>query len=153
MCGIAGYVGLLPGSAGGAALRRMARQLEQRGPDGERIVVHRSVGLVYRQLLAPDRPGPAGTIAPVQSADGRYLLIYDGELYNHAELRAELPASGAPVAGAGGDAELLLAGWQQWGAAVLDLARRTGVRTEPLPARGRAPSRPSPRGGRRPRSR
>ena len=93
MCGIGGYVGLAPGVVDEAVLRRMARQLEHRGPDGEGIVVRGRVGLVHRRLAVIDREGGE---QPMRSPDGRYLMVYNGEVYNYRELRAELAGLGHP---------------------------------------------------------
>ncbi|HEY8474414.1 MAG TPA: hypothetical protein VIL37_17500 [Natronosporangium sp.] len=95
MRGIAGYVGL-DAELAETVLRRMARQV---GCADEPVAMHRGIGLV----------------APIRSADGRYLMAYEGELYNEAELLDAL----APIEATGGPA-LMLAAWARSGAAVLD---------------------------------
>lgn len=115
MCGIAGYVGLTKDGAGEPRLRRMARQLEHRGPDGEGILVHGDVGLVHRRLAVID----SDTSQPLRSADGRYVIAYDGTVYNVRELRAELAGLGHKFE-TQGDAEVVLAAWSQWGSAAFD---------------------------------
>jgi asparagine synthetase B (glutamine-hydrolysing) len=101
---IAGYVGLEAGALGETVLRRMARQLQHGSPDGEAVVVQ-----------------GAGLASPARSADGRYLMAYDGELYNERELLAGLEQTGADcTAGLTGGPELVLAAWARWGAAALD---------------------------------
>jgi asparagine synthase (glutamine-hydrolysing) len=116
MCGIAGYVGLPADAAGERVLRRMARQLEHRGPDGEGIWQHGPVGLVHRRLAVIDR---AGGEQPMRSPDGRYVLVYNGEVYNYRELRAELAELGHEFR-TRCDTEVVLAAWAQWGSAALD---------------------------------
>lgn len=96
MRGIAGYVGVEAGELAESVLRRMGRQVGC-GSDG--VAVHSGVGLVR----------------PVRSADGRYLMAYEGELYNERELRDAL----AQATAAGGP-ELVLEAWARWGEAALD---------------------------------
>lgn len=116
MCGIAGYVGLTVEAGAEAVLRRMARQLEHRGPDGEGVLVRGRVGLAHRRLAVIDR---AGGEQPMASADGRYLLVYNGEVYNYRQLRDELAGLGYGFR-TRSDTEVVLAAWAQWGAAALD---------------------------------
>lgn len=116
MCGIAGYVGLAPDAADETVLRRMARQLSHRGPDGEGTFVRGRVGLAHRRLAVIDR---AGGEQPMHSADGRYVLVYNGEVYNYRELREELAGLGHRFT-TRSDTEVVLAAWAQWGSAALD---------------------------------
>jgi asparagine synthase (glutamine-hydrolysing) len=93
-----------------AALERMARALEHRGPDDSGIAVEGQVGLVHRRLAIVD-PSPAGR-QPMADASGRWLVTYNGETFNHLELRAEL----AGVAWRGGsDTETLVEALARWG--------------------------------------
>lgn len=115
MCGIAGYVGISE-SWGESVLRRMASAQAHRGPDGEGIVTAGLVGLAHRRLAVIDRPGSA---QPMRSADGRYLLVYNGEVYNYRQLRRELSDLGHAFATAG-DTEVVLASFVEWGAAAFD---------------------------------
>src|SRR3712207_1422451 len=86
MCGIAGIVRPDGGPAiGEAPLRRMARALRHRGPDGYGLATGPGAGLVSTRLAIFDIPGgwqPMDT--------GRTVIAYNGEVYNHPELRAEL---------------------------------------------------------------
>ena len=115
MCGIAGYVGISE-AWGEPVLRRMAAAQAHRGPDGEGIVTVGLIGLAHRRLAVIDRPGGA---QPMRSPDGRYLLVYNGEVYNYRALRAELAAEGYEFTTAG-DTEVVLAAWQHWGTAAFD---------------------------------
>jgi asparagine synthase (glutamine-hydrolysing) len=92
MRGIAGCVGIEAGELAETVLRRMGRQV---GSGGEEVAIHGAVGLVR----------------PFRSADGRYLMAYEGELYNEPELGQ---------AGDPGGPELVLAAWASGGAAALD---------------------------------
>jgi asparagine synthase (glutamine-hydrolysing) len=115
MSGIAGYVGLRPGT-GEPVLERMARQLVHRGPHGQVIDIHGGLGLVHRHLAVIDRDGGS---PPARSADGRWILLYDGEVYNFRELREELTTLGHSFV-TDGDTEVVLASWQQWGSAAFE---------------------------------
>jgi asparagine synthase (glutamine-hydrolysing) len=115
MCGIAGYVGVPP-ETGRTTLSRMAQQMVHRGPDGEGIVAQDGFGLAHRRLAVIDR---AGGTQPMRSADGRWLLVYNGEVYNYRELRAELIELGHTFT-TRSDTEVVLAAWVQWGAGAFD---------------------------------
>lgn len=115
MCGIAGYVGLDPG-AGEVVLRRMARQMVHRGPDGEGVVVHDRLGLAHRRLAVIDAEGGG---QPMRSPDGRWLLVYNGEVYNYRELRDELADQGHKFV-TSSDTEVVLAAWVEWGERAFD---------------------------------
>ncbi len=115
MCGLAGYVGISD-EYGLPVLRRMARVQAHRGPDGEGFFAAGLVGLAHRRLAVIDR---AGGEQPRCSADGRYVMVYNGEVYNYRELRAELAAAGHEFATAS-DTEVVLTAWLQWGRAAFD---------------------------------
>ena len=110
MCGIAGCVTAPGREPDRAALERMARALRHRGPDDEGIAVEGSVGLVHRRLAIVD-PTPAGH-APMADAGGDWLVTYNGEVFNHLELRDDLEG----VAWRGGsDTETLVEALARWG--------------------------------------
>ena len=115
MCGIAGYLGLASG-AGRTTLSRMAQQMVHRGPDGEGLIAQDGFGLAHRRLAVIDRVG--GT-QPMRSADGRWLLVYNGEVYNYRELRRELIELGHTFT-TRSDTEVVLAAWVQWGEDAFD---------------------------------
>jgi asparagine synthase (glutamine-hydrolysing) len=112
MCGIAGIIGPDPGGDG--ILSRMVGTLVHRGPDdsGSWIDPEAGVFLGHRRLAIVDL-SPLGH-QPMASADGRYVLSYNGEIYNHWELRTEL---GAPETGWRGhsDTETLIECIAAWG--------------------------------------
>ena len=91
MCGIAGV--LTCGRVEPAHLYRMIRPISHRGPDDEGVWIDedRRVGLGHRRLSIVDL-SPLGH-QPMESTDGRYVLSYNGEIYNHVALRAEVDAS------------------------------------------------------------
>ena len=92
MCGIAGIVGEASRDSG--LLSRMAVAIAHRGPDdqGTWIDVDAGVGLANRRLAIIDL-SPHGH-QPMHSANGRYVLTFNGEIYNHLDLRSELEAKG-----------------------------------------------------------
>jgi len=118
MCGIAGILGA--GRVDRAVLEKMTSALAHRGPDDFGLWVDDDsrVGLGHRRLSIVDL-SPAGH-QPMLSADGRFVLTFNGEIYNHADLRAELEARGAvPEGGWRGhsDTEVFLQGIVTWGLA------------------------------------
>ncbi len=92
MCGIAGIVKFDPRErAEEHRLARMRDALTHRGPDGEGLMVEGPVGLAHRRLAIVDVQ--AGR-QPMCNEDGSVFVVYNGEIYNHAELRPGLEASG-----------------------------------------------------------
>ena len=116
MCGIAGILSLDGEPASAVVLRRMTDSIRHRGPDGEGQYVDGPLGLGHRRLAILDL-SPAGH-QPMMSSDGRYVLSYNGEIYNFLELRTELAAAGVQFRSRT-DTEVLLAAWAQWGEASL----------------------------------
>jgi asparagine synthase (glutamine-hydrolysing) len=114
MCGISGSFGL--GADTEAIARRMNAALAHRGPDGEGIQVQGSAGLAHRRLSIIDRDHGA---QPMTTADGRYTIVYNGEVYNYLELRAELEAAGRTFR-TDSDTEVLLEAHAAWGTAAYD---------------------------------
>jgi asparagine synthase (glutamine-hydrolysing) len=121
MCGLTGFIDARPGADAGAILRRMNRALSHRGPDAEGYFERAPAHLGHRRLSVID---PDSSRQPMASADGRYVLVYNGELYNFVELRSELEALGRTFA-TRGDTEVLLQALAQWGEAAL--ARLQGM--------------------------
>lgn len=117
MCGIVGFwVSASGAQPAECVLRRMAAALRHRGPDGEGYWVDPDGGpaLAHRRLSVLDlSPGGA---QPMLSASGRYVLVYNGEIYNHLALRDELAAAGTVTPWRGHtDTETLLAAVEHWG--------------------------------------
>lgn len=119
MCGIAGFIAaasLRDADALRARGRAMADAIRHRGPDDGDVWVDAVAGvaLAHRRLSILDL-SPAGH-QPMQSACGRYVVVYNGEIYNWAELRGELEAAAqAPAWRGHSDTEVLLAGIVAWG--------------------------------------
>jgi len=112
MCGIAGVLHLDGQPASAVEVRRMTESLAHRGPDGSGQWIEGPLGLGHRRLAIIDL-SDAGT-QPMVSADGRYVLVYNGEIYNFQELRAELKALGHPFVSRT-DSEVLLYAFAAWG--------------------------------------
>jgi asparagine synthase (glutamine-hydrolysing) len=118
MCGIAGIV--RPGAGQAVdeqALLRMARAVRHRGPDGFGLACLGGAGLVSTRLAIVDLP--CGW-QPLRRAGDRTLLVYNGEVYNHPELRAELSAAGATFDTDHSDTEVVLRLLESDGPAGLD---------------------------------
>ena len=112
MCGIAGIFHLTtPKPVDPLRIERMCDAIAHRGPDGHGVWTAQGVGLGHRRLSIIDLEGSP---QPMASADGRAILIFNGEIYNFRELREELSALGAQFR-TDGDSEVILAAWQRWG--------------------------------------
>lgn len=114
MCGIAGFVRLggFEARAASCVLARMTQTIAARGPDDDGYWIDPAAGVAFghRRLSVVDL-SEAGH-QPMRSADGRYVIVFNGEIYNHHELREQLPSQ----AWRGhSDTETLLAGIGTWG--------------------------------------
>jgi asparagine synthase (glutamine-hydrolysing) len=119
MCGIAGFLIKTLPEAPDVVARRMAAALTHRGPDDEGVWTDAGagVGLGHRRLSIIDLS--LSGHQPMSSASGRFVTVFNGEIYNHLELRAELEAAGAAPAWRGrSDTETLLAAFEHWGVEV-----------------------------------
>ncbi|PVY70823.1 asparagine synthase (glutamine-hydrolysing) [Tamilnaduibacter salinus] len=114
MCGIAGYWG---GSTHTTAIAEsLADRISSRGPDDSGVWLDgcTSLALAHRRLAILDL-SPAGH-QPMVSPCGRYTLVYNGEIYNHQDLRAQLEAEGGASEWRGhSDTETLLVALLHWG--------------------------------------
>jgi asparagine synthase (glutamine-hydrolysing) len=145
MCGIAGFASLQPTREHLAALERASRALQHRGPDDQgAVLVSGPEGVAsyaggVAALSLDGTSGPAVALAsrrlaiidcspggrqPMATADGRYHLVYNGEIYNYIELRRELEGLGCSFRSRS-DTEVLLAACAVWGAGAL--ARLEGM--------------------------
>ncbi len=76
---------------------RAVMRIAHRGPDSEGYFADHDLALAFRRLAIID-PSPAG-YQPIHSADGRYVMVFDGEIYNYPELTARLAARGVKLRG------------------------------------------------------
>ena len=81
MCGIAGLVDLRGREVRKQTIKVMTDAIKHRGPDGEGQWVHKNVGLGHRRLAIIDLTDAASQ--PMISKDGRFVLTYNGEIYNY----------------------------------------------------------------------
>ena len=112
MCGIAGIYHLQTAKpVDEARVRAMADAIAHRGPDGDGVWTAPGVGLGHRRLAIIDL---VGGVQPMVSDDGQVVLIFNGEIYNFLEVRAELEALGHAFH-THSDTEVILQAWQRWG--------------------------------------
>lgn len=114
MCGIAGYVG----QADSGLLEKMASRMAHRGPDDETYFYSDSgrLGLAHLRLTIIDEDKGK---QPMTIQDGRYTLIYNGEVYNYKALRSELEQAGLEFISES-DTEVVLQSLIHWGEDALD---------------------------------
>jgi asparagine synthase (glutamine-hydrolysing) len=116
MCGIAGIVNFSNEKVKDPDIRLMMHKMKHRGPDDEGVFIEKNIGLGFVRLSILDL-SPAGH-QPMFSHDERYVIIFNGEVYNYIELRAELKTHFNFRSGT--DTEVILAAYQHWGSACLD---------------------------------
>jgi len=117
VCGIAGILGLSAGAppVTEAAVITMRDTMAHRGPDGGGAWLSPDgrVGLGHRRLSIIDLSAAADQ--PMSDADGSVWVVFNGEIYNHAELRRELEAAGHRFRTDHSDTEVIVHGFKQWG--------------------------------------
>jgi asparagine synthase (glutamine-hydrolysing) len=116
MCGIAAIIHTDGAPVREEPLRAMMRAMKHRGPDDEGLHTDGNMGLGFVRLKIIDLS--ANGHQPMRSADGRYTIIFNGEIFNYIELRKELVAKGH-VFRSETDTEVLLAAYMAWGEAML----------------------------------
>ena len=115
MCGIAGIARRSPTGVSVETLGRMAASIRHRGPDGYGFFSGQHVGLAHVRLSIVD---VAGGAQPMTNEDGQIVISYNGEVYNHLELRRELESRGH-VFRTRCDTEVLVHGYEEWGVDML----------------------------------
>jgi asparagine synthase (glutamine-hydrolysing) len=117
MCGIAGQFDFQRReSVERATIVRMARSIAHRGPDEEGFFVAGPVGLGFRRLSIIDL---AGGHQPMSDAEETVWVIFNGEIYNYRELRAELQSKGHQFR-TNSDTEVIVHGYKEWGSEVFN---------------------------------
>ena len=114
MCGLVGVLGTKPASA--SDLRQMTASIRHRGPDDSGVWMDEStgIGLGHARLAIIDLS--AAGHQPMLSPSGRYVIAFNGEIYNHRTLRSELARAGTGPRWRGhSDTETLLVGFDTWG--------------------------------------
>lgn len=114
MCGIAGWTEqnsqMLQRSM---ALKKMSETLERRGPDENGTYINGDMALIHRRLIVIDRENGKQPMS-ARYKDNTYVIVYNGELYNSAELREELKADGFHFRGHS-DTEIVLKTYMKYG--------------------------------------
>ena len=116
MCGIVGqfnYANDAPVDE--LTLRRMAHSISHRGPDDEGFFFDRNIGLGFRRLSIIDF---SGGHQPMSDFDQSVWVVFNGEIYNYVELRAELESKGHQFQ-TRSDTEVIVHGYKEWGVNVL----------------------------------
>ncbi|WP_241073762.1 asparagine synthase (glutamine-hydrolyzing) [Achromobacter insuavis] len=109
MCGIAGIVGGVPTLD---QLKGMADAMVHRGPDDDGFYLADGVGFAFRRLSIVDI---AGGHQPMSDREQSVWVVFNGEIYNHLELRQVLAAKGHVFTSDHSDTEVFVHGWKEWG--------------------------------------
>jgi len=117
MCGISGIVNFNNKSVEKAVVAQMMKKMKHRGPDDEGIFLEDNIGLGFVRLSILDLS--ISGHQPMESDDGKYVMIFNGEVYNYIELRDELKAKGYTFK-SNSDSEVVLKSYQEWGETCLD---------------------------------
>lgn len=112
MCGIAGFLNLNGKPAAEVILKNMTDKIRHRGPDGEGQYIDGAVALGHRRLSIIDL-SPSGQ-QPMLSNQGRFIITYNGEVYNFKEIKAELESLGHQFRSKT-DTEVILEAYAEWG--------------------------------------
>ena len=117
MCGIAGYWNYTSGApASPGVIQAMTRTMVHRGPDDEGYLVDGALALGMRRLSVVDL---AGGHQPVSNEDGSVHVVFNGEIYNHGDLRRELRARGHDFR-TRSDTEAIVHAFEEWGPECVD---------------------------------
>ena len=112
MCGIAGYINFNNQPVSKFILKEMGKAIEHRGPDGEGYWLNNNVGIAHKRLSIIDL-SEAGS-QPMISKNKRFVLSYNGEIYNYKELRKILIKKGYFFSSQS-DSEVVLNSLIEWG--------------------------------------
>lgn len=117
MCGFVGFTNKISDS--GEVLSRMTESIKHRGPDSEGEYIDSDVALGFRRLSIIDISTGS---QPIFNEDGSKVLVFNGEIYNYRDLRAELIDKGHTFT-TNTDSEVLLHGYEEWGDQLLNRLR------------------------------
>ena len=112
MCGFVGFASAKHNAEEAKkTIKQMADLIAHRGPDGEGFYVDEQVALGHRRLSIIDLEGGS---QPMFNEDGSIVIVFNGEIYNFMELRAQLEAAGHTFS-THSDTEVLIHGYEEWG--------------------------------------
>lgn len=117
MCGICGIINIKTGLVDNNNLLVMMRQMKHRGPDDEGTFIDGNIGLGFVRLSILDLSSSGHQ--PMISPDGRFVIVFNGEIYNYIELREELKGKGHYF-NTQTDTEVILAAYREWGETCLN---------------------------------
>lgn len=117
MCGICGAFHLDGQPVSSNTITKMSNAIAHRGPDGEGIWTEGPIGFGHRRLAIIDLTPSANQ--PMSNENGDVIIVYNGEMYNHANLRIELEAAGHQYHSRS-DTETVIHAYEEWGIACLD---------------------------------
>ena len=112
MCGISGIFNFNGAPVNEAELREMNRVIHHRGPDGDGVYIENNVGIGSTRLAIIDLREIANM--PIYDTENRYVIVYNGEIFNYVELRNELLNKGYKFK-TGSDTEVVLNAYKEWG--------------------------------------
>jgi asparagine synthase (glutamine-hydrolysing) len=112
MCGICGYI-----SRKSIDIEEMNHSISHRGPDNQGTFIDKNIGLGHTRLSILDLSNDSNQ--PMVSRSGRYVLVYNGEIYNFLELKEELKEQGV-VFKRESDTEVVVEGFEEWGTALFE---------------------------------
>ncbi|MBR2043379.1 MAG: asparagine synthase (glutamine-hydrolyzing) [Clostridia bacterium] len=110
MCGFVGFLGATENNDG--VINSMMEKIIHRGPDSSGKFVSENITLGFRRLSIVDI---ADGEQPMLNEDGSIVVVFNGEIYNHKELRCELEAAGHRFSTSHSDTEVLVHGFEEWG--------------------------------------
>lgn len=119
MCGFTGFADCTDTKKKNEIIKKMADRIIHRGPDSEGYFTDDHVALGFRRLSIVDL---AGGDQPIFNEDGSLVIVFNGEIYNHKELRAELEQKGH-VFKTNADTEAILHGYEEYGCALFERLR------------------------------
>ncbi|MEO8514472.1 MAG: asparagine synthetase B, partial [Ignavibacteria bacterium] len=112
MCGISGIYNFNGAPVDEKKLREMNRTIHHRGPDGDGVHVENNIGIGSTRLAIIDLREISNM--PIYDTENRYVIVYNGEVYNYLEVRKELIAKGHKF-NTDSDTEVVLNGYKEWG--------------------------------------
>ncbi len=118
MCGFVGFTNYIKDN--GTVLEKMMDRIVHRGPDSSGKYVDDNIALGFRRLSIIDI---ADGDQPMFNEDGSLVLTFNGEIYNHAELRRDLIEKGHNFKTSHSDSEVLLHGYEEYGAELVKMLR------------------------------